>query len=250
MIDNPLKQFDIKRIIPLHIGGWDLSFTNFSLFLLVTLCVIIILLFLVIESQKSQKNFVPKRLFMMFHIAIDGFYELVQGYLKERTPLFFPYILSLFIFIFSCNILGLIPGFYTITSHILVTLVLAGMIFLSSIIIGLYQHGMNFFKIFMPSNVPLIMAPLLIPVEILSFLSRPFSLGIRLCANMICGHVIMKLFSSFSTTLFENFNPLGVFPFIVHVGLFGFEAIVAFLQAYVFCILTCIYLKDSLETHH
>jgi F-type H+-transporting ATPase subunit a len=250
MIDNPLKQFEIKTIIPFHIGEWDLSITNFSLFLMIVLCFIIILLLIVIKTQQSQKNCVPKRLFMIFNMAIDGFYELVHSYLKERTPLFFHYILSLFIFIFGCNILGLIPGFYTITSHILVTLVLALIIFLSSIMIGFYQHGLGFFKIFMPSNVPLVMAPLLIPVEILSFLSRPLSLGIRLCANMICGHVIMKLFSSFSTTLFENFNPLGVFPFIIHVGLFGFEAIVAFLQAYVFCILTCIYFKDSLEMHH
>ena len=238
---NPIAQFEVKTLIPLNLGGVDASLTNSGAFMVLT--VISITAFLVLGMRK--RDLVPGRWQSMAELS----YEFIAGLLRDNVGSegrrYFPFIFSLFMFILFANLLGLLPYAFTTTSHIIVTFVLAMVVFIGVTIVGLVRHGGHFFSYFVPSGVPMAVMPLMIPIEIISYLSRPVSLAVRLFANMTAGHTMMKVFAGFII-------PLGVFgvaPFVVDVALVGFELLVAFLQAYVFTVLTCLYLHDAIHLH-
>ncbi len=245
MVD-PLHQFEIHKIFPLTLGGWDISFTNSSLFMvLATFFVIFLFLF-----STQSKSLIPSRL----QIISESLYAFIGDMVKENIgpegQRYIPYILSLFLFILGGNFLGMIPYGFTFTSHIIVTFSMALIVVTIVTIIGFIRHGFHFLRLFCPEGTPLYIAPLLIPVEIMSYLSRPISLGVRLFANMMAGHAMLKIFAGFAVLLAtSSFFPLALLPFAVNIAITGFEFLVALLQAYVFTILTCIYLNDAIHLH-
>jgi F-type H+-transporting ATPase subunit a len=189
---------------------------------------------------------VPTRWQSMAELSYEFIASMVRDNVGTEERKYFPFIFSLFMFILFANLIGLLPYSFTFTSHIIVTFAMAIMIFLGVTVIGIVRHKLHFFSFFMPAGVPKIMAPILVPIEIVSYLSRPVSLSIRLFANMMAGHTMMKVFAGFVI-------PLGILggwaPLAVDVALTGFEFLVAFLQAYVFTILTCLYLNDAIHLH-
>ena len=239
---NPLEQFTIKTLIPIPLGEIDASLTNSGLFMILTVAVI--LLFLTFSMR--QKLLVPGRWQSLAEIS----YEFIAGMIRDNVGSegrkYFPFVFSLFMFILFGNLLGLIPYAFTFTSHIAVTFAMAIVVFIGVTIIAIARHGLHFFSFFLPTGVPKVMAPVLVPIEILSYLSRPISLSIRLFANMMAGHTMMKVFAGFVI-------PLGILggwaPLAVDVALTAFEFLVAFLQAYVFTVLTCLYLNDAIHLH-
>jgi F-type H+-transporting ATPase subunit a len=243
---DPLYQFKIKPLISLHIAGYDFSFTNASLFMVLTTLAIC----LFIHLATRNKRLIPGRLQVsaesLFHFIAD----MVTTYVGKEGLKFFPYILSMFMFILVGNLIGLIPYAFTFTSHIIITFSLALFVFVGITVAGFVKHGAHFLRIFYPSGIPIYVAPLLIPVEIISYLSRPVSLSVRLFANMVAGHVMLKIFASFAVLLAgTSFIPAAILPTLLNVAITGFELLVAILQAYVFTILTCIYLNDALNLH-
>ena len=247
MIDL-LHQFLITRWINYSIAGVDLSFTNASFFMLLSVG-LIIGLFAGVNRSKQQ---IPGRLRSLVEILYTKVYEVVEGYLGENTRSFFPYIFCLFLFIIFSNSVGLLPGTFTTTSHIVVAGTLAISIFLVSIIVGIAKHRLAFLKIIVPNDVPWYILPLIIPIEILSFFSRPISLSVRLFANMVSGHIMIKLFAAFTAILAMN-GLVGIvgsaLPLAMNIAFFGFELFVACIQAYIFTVLTCVYIKSSIELH-
>ena len=239
---NPLEQFQIKTIVPLHVAGVDVSFTNASAFMV--LSVALVSLFVILSMR--GRAMVPTR----FQSLAELSYEFIAGMVRDNVGSegrkYFPFIFSLFMFILFGNLIGLAPYSFTFTSHIIVTFFLAIVVFLGVTVVGFVRHGLHFFSFFLPKGVPVVMAPVLIPIEVLSYLSRPVSLSIRLFANMMAGHTMLKVFAAFVL-------PLGILggwaPLAVNVALTGFEFLVAFLQAYVFTILTCLYLNDAIHLH-
>lgn len=238
---NPIEQFEIKTLIPLNMGGVDASLTNAGAFMVLT--VLSITAFLVIGMR--GRALVPGRWQSMAELS----YEFIAGLLRDNVGSegrkYFPFVFSLFMFIFFANLLGLMPYAFTFTSHIIVTFVLAMIVFIGVTVIGFARHGMHFFSYFVPSGVPSVVLILMVPIEIISYLSRPISLSVRLFANMTAGHILMKVFAGFIIPL----GVLGIAPFVVDVALVGFELLVAFLQAYVFAVLTCLYLNDAIHLH-
>ncbi|HJQ58381.1 MAG TPA: F0F1 ATP synthase subunit A [Vineibacter sp.] len=240
---SPIDQFKIQPLIPLKLGGLDISFTNSSLWM--TIAVAVVTLFLVMGTR--QRALVPGRWQSMAEMS----YQFVGNLLTEQVGAggraYFPFIFTLFMFILAGNMLGMIPYSFTFTSHIIVTFGMAIVVFLGVTLIGFIKHGVHFLSFFVPKGVPAAMLILIIPIEILSYLTRPVSLSIRLFANMMAGHTMLKVFSGFVVAL----GVLGGWaPLAVNVALTGFELLVAFLQAYVFTILTCIYLNDALHMEH
>jgi F-type H+-transporting ATPase subunit a len=185
--------------------------------------------------------------------AYDFVHDLVVGQVGEEGAKYFPFVFSLFMFILVGNLLGMLPYAFTFTSHIAVTFALAMLVFLVVTVIALSIHGTHFFSYFFPEGAPKLLAPLIIPIEIISYLSRPVSLAVRLFANMVAGHVMLKVFATFVVMIGGAAGIFGIFgaalPLAVNVALIGFELLVAFLQAYVFAILTCIYLHDAVHLH-
>ena len=238
---DPLHQFVIKPIIPLEVAGADLSFTNSSLFM--ALGVIVSTVFLV--GGMSRAKMVPGR----WQTLVEMTYEFVANLLDENVgskgKQYFPFVFSLFMFILVGNLLGMIPYSFTYTSHIIVTFGLGAATFLFATLVGFIRHGLHYFTLFFPPGAPVYMAPLIVPIEILSYLSRPVSLSIRLFANMMAGHTMLKVFAGFTIAL----GFFGIAPLFINVLLTGFEVLVAVLQAYVFTILTCIYLHDAVHLH-
>jgi F-type H+-transporting ATPase subunit a len=245
MID-PLHQFLIHPIAKIELWGWDISFTNSSLFMvLATLCSIVFFLL-----TTRQQNLVPGRLQFIGEIIYQFIDNMIDDNIGQQGKRYFPYILSLFIFILFGNFLGMIPYGFTFTSHIIVTFSLALLVFISVTIVGFIQHGGHFFRLFCPEGTPIYIAPLLVPVEIMSYFTRPVSLSVRLFANMVAGHAILKIFAGFVLILAgTSFFPLAILPFAVNLAVTGFEFLVALLQAYVFTVLTCIYLNDAINLH-
>lgn len=245
MID-PLHQFEIHKLIPLTLGGWDISFTNSALFMvLATVCVITLL-----TAATKQSQLVPNRI----QIIGESLYTFISEMIKENVGnaglVYTPYVLSLFLFVLFGNFLGMIPYGFTFTSHIIVTFTMALMVFVAVTIIGFIKHGFHFFRLFCPEGTPLYIAPLLVPVEIMSYFTRPVSLGVRLFANMVAGHAMLKIFAGFVVILAgSSLFPLALLPFAVNLAVIGFEFLVALLQAYVFTVLTCIYLNDAINLH-
>ncbi len=238
---SPLKQFEIKAIAPIEVGGVDVSFTNSSLFMVIVITAIT--LFLVLGMRK--RALVPGRWQSLAELSYEFVAGLVRDNVGHEGRAYFPFIFSLFMFILFANTIGLIPYAFTVTSHIIVTFALAFVVFLGVTVIAIAKHKMKFFTYFLPSGTPLYMAPLLIPIEILSYLARPVTLSLRLFANMMAGHTMLKVFAGFVVVL----GLAGVFPMAVLVALYLLELIVAVLQAFVFTILTCLYLHDAIHLH-
>ena len=245
---SPVEQFAIKTLVPLEAFGYDISFTNASLFMV--LSVIVSSLFLYLGIKKS--SLIPNR----FQSSVELLYEFVSNMVKENVGTggkkYFPFIFSLFMFILFGNLLGMIPYSYTFTSQIIVTITLALIIFIGVTLIALIKHKLKFFTFFFPSGVPIALAPLLIPIEIISYLMRPVSLSVRLFANMLAGHTMMKVFAGLIIMMTSASGVLkagAVLPLLAVIGLTGLEFLVAALQAYVFSILTCMYLHDALHLH-
>lgn len=240
---DPMHQFEIKRFIPMEIFGVDVSFTNSALFMLIAVGLVSTFMIYAMRSY----SLVPGRLQSMAELS----YEFVANMVRENTGTegmkYFPFIFTLFIFILSLNMLGMIPYSFTVTSHIVVTFALALLVFLFVLIIGFVKNGPGFLKLFVPSGVPVAMLPLITVLEVFSFLIRPISLSVRLFANMMAGHMMLKVFAAFVVGL----GLLGGWaPLLFMVAFTGLEILVAFLQAFVFTVLTCIYLNDALHMHH
>src|SRR5690606_3431243 len=227
----------------------DFSFTNASLFMVATVASAAGFLYF----ATSQRGLIPGRAQSVAEMS----YEFVAGMLREGAGSggmkFFPLVFTLFMFVLTANILGLFPYFYTITSQIIVTFALSLLVIGTVLVYGFYKHGLHFFNVFVPSGVPGILLPLVIAIEIISFLSRPISLSVRLFANMLAGHITLKVFAGFVVSL-AALGPIGIggaiLPLIMTVAITGLEILVAFLQAYVFAVLTCMYLNDAVHPGH
>ena len=246
---NPIHQFEINPIIPFYIGDFDVSYTNSSLWM--TIAVVLSTVGLTLAT--SRKALIPGRM----QVFAEMLYEFIANMIRENIGTkgreYFPLIFTLFIVVLLGNMLGMIPYSFTYTSHIIVTAVLAFIIFLVVMFIGIIRHGFHFFSLFLPPGVPMWLTPLIIPIEVMSFLIRPVTLSVRLFANMIAGHIMLKVFAGFSAglvTMGIGGAMLGLLPMLFNSILIGFELLIAFLQAYVFTILSCIYLKDTVEIGH
>ena len=244
MASNPMQQFTVKRIGPeINIAGVDLSFTNASLFMVISATVIILFLFL----GSKEKKIIPNKLQLISEMSYTFVAKMISDTAGSKARPYFPFIFSLFMFVLFCNMVGMLPYSFTVTRHIIVTLILAIFIFIAVTIIGFIKHGFKYLSIFVPNGVPAVLLPLITIIEIISYLSRPVSLSVRLFANMMAGHTMLKVFGGFVVSL----GILGGWlPLSFSVALTGLEILVAFLQAYVFAILTCIYLNDALNLHH
>ena len=247
---NPMEQFEIKVLQPIQANGYDLSFTNSSLWMLIALGAISIFLFV----GTARPQLVPGR----WQAAVEYIYDFIRNMLDENVGpegrAFAPLIFAVFVFVLACNILGLIPwvGAFTPTSHIAVTLGLAFLVFIIVCMVGFWKHGLKFFSLFWPKNTFFPLALFVALIEFLSFLSRPFTLAIRLFANMTAGHVLLKVFGTFVVTL-GSFGALpyvlGILPLTVNVALTALEILIAVVQAYVFALLASIYLNDAINLH-
>jgi F-type H+-transporting ATPase subunit a len=240
---SPMEQFEIKRLLDLKIGGLDVSFTNSATWMIIA----VILATAVFVYGMRQRALVPGKLQSVAEMGYEFIAGMVRDNVGDDGKKYFPFILTLFIFILFCNTLGLVPYSFTPTSHIVVTFAMAIFVMVGVTIIGFAKHGLHFLSFFAPKGVPFILLLLLVPIEIISYLIRPFSLSIRLFANMLAGHTMLKVFGGFVVMmgLLGGWAPLA---FIV--VLTGLELLIAFLQAYVFAILTCLYLNDALHLSH
>lgn len=238
---SPLEQFEIKPLIDIQLGGLDISFTNSSAFMV--LAVVVVTVFLM--GGAGRGAIVPGR----WQAAAEGVYEFIANLLRdtvgEEGRKYFPIIFTLFMFILAGNMLGMLPYSFTFTSHIIVTLAMALVVFVGVTLLGLAKHGMHFFSLFVPPGTPMFMMPLLVPIEIISYFSRPVSLSVRLFANMLAGHTLLKVLAMFVPLM----GVAGVLPLALISALTGLEILIAFLQAYVFAILTCLYINDALHLH-
>lgn len=246
---DPIHQFHINPIVPIHVGGYDLSFTNSSLFMVV----VVVLTAGFLYFSTAGRALVPSRLQSISEMS----YEFVASMLRDAAGThgmkFFPFVFSLFMFVMVANLIGLFPYFFTVTSHIIVTFALAMLVIGTVVVYGFAKHGFGFLKLFVPSGVPVALLPLVVAIEVVSFLSRPVSLSIRLFANMLAGHITLKVFAGFVVSL----GAMGVagmagavLPLAMVVALTALELLVAALQAYVFAVLTCMYLADALHPSH
>ncbi len=238
---SPLSQFEIKRWVPIEIGDVDVSLTNSAAFMVLT--VIAVSVFLILGMRRPAM--VPGRWQSMVELSYVFIANLIKDTVGTEGRPYFPFIFTVFMFVLVGNLFGMMPYGFTFTSHIIVTFTMAMVVFVGVTVIALIKHKMHFFTFFMPPGVPLIMAPLLVPIEIISYLSRPLSLSVRLFANMLAGHTLLKVFAGFVVTL----GLFGVFPLAFVIALTGLEIVIAFLQAFVFTILTCLYLNDALHLH-
>jgi F-type H+-transporting ATPase subunit a len=238
-----MAQFEIKRIIPLELFGWDVSFTNSSLFMVIAMA-IIPLFYLVAMNRRAL---VPGRLQSTAELSYEYVANMVRDIVGEGGMKYFPWIFTIFMFILVLNLLGLVPYSFTVTSHIIVTFAFAAMVWLVVTVIGFVNHGPGFLKLFVPSGVPWWLLPIIVVIELISYLIRPISHSVRLFANMMAGHAMLKVFAGFVIGL----GLLGGWaPLVFLVGFTGLELVVAFLQAFIFTVLTCIYLNDAVNMHH
>ena len=242
IVQNPLEQFQIVPLIPIRSGAMDISFTNSSQFMVITTIAIMVLFMLGL----SKRSIVPNRFQMICELSYNFIANLLRANVGDQGRSYFPFIFSLFMFVFFCNLIGLIPYTFTVTSHIIVTFAFAGLIFIGVTLIGFIKNGFGYLRMFYPSGVPVYMAPIIIPIEVISYLTKPVSLSVRLMANMLAGHSIIKIFAGFIVMM----GFFGVIPLAGLVAIYALETFIAFLQAYIFTILTCIYLNDALHPHH
>ncbi len=247
---DPIHQFELKNLAgPWNIAGHEISFTNSALFMAVAVGLITI--FLVVAASRAA--LVPGRIQAVGELWYEFVHNMVKSVLGPEGKPFFPLVFSLFSFVLILNLLGMFPYFFTVTSHVVVTATLAVFVVALVVVVGIYKHGLGWFKLFVPHGVPIVILPFISLIEIISFLSRPVSLGLRLFGNMLAGHIVLKVFAGFVVLLGSmglggivgSIAPLGM-----AVALTALEFLVAFLQAFVFAILTCVYLNDALHTHH
>lgn len=238
---GPLEQFVIRRIIPIQLGPVDASFTNAALLM----CIIVVLITAFVVLSMRNAKLVPSRWQSMAEFSYEFVVNMVHESAGHEAARYVPFVFTLFMFILFGNILGLFPFSFTVTSQIVVTAALAIAVFIGVTIIAFARHGLHFCTFFFPEGAPIIMAPLLVPIEIVSYLSRPYSLSIRLFANMMAGHTMLAVFAGFVVSL----GFFGILPILFDTILIAFEVFIAALQAYVFAILTCIYLDDALHMH-
>ena len=246
---DPIHQFQLQKWIPLELGGYDISFTNSSAFMVATVAAAAGLLYF----STAGRSLIPGRLQSVSEMA----YEFVANTLRDSAGTsgmkFFPLVYSLFMFVLVANLFGMFPYFFTITSHLIVTFALSMLVMGVVVGYGFYKHGLKFLNLFVPHGVPGLLVPLVVMIEIISFMSRPISLSVRLFANMLAGHITLKVFAGFVVSL-SAMGALGIggaiLPLAMTVALTGLEFLVAFLQAYVFTVLTCMYLNDAIHPGH
>lgn len=240
---SPLEQFKIIRHIPLEVAGLDISFTNSALCMVIAIALITLLM----TKGMQARALVPGRIQSLAEILYEFVANILQENAGKKGMQYFPFVFTLFMFILVANLMGMIPLSFTTTSHIVVTFALAMMVFLGVTAIGFMRHGFHYLSLFVPAGVPWYMLLLLVPIEMLSYLTRPISLSVRLFANMLAGHTMLKVFAGFviGLGLIGGWLPLAFI--VVFTGL---EVMIAALQAYVFAVLTCIYLNDALNLHH
>ena len=239
---DPIHQFAISKLADIKIGNIDISFTNSSQFMVITTIAIMFLFMLGL----SKRSIIPNRFQMICELSYNFIANLLRANVGEQGRDYFPFVFTLFMFIFFCNLIGLIPYTFTVTSHIIVTFAFAGLIFIGVTLIGFVKNGLGYLRMFYPKGVPVYMAPIIIPIEIISYLTKPVSLSVRLMANMLAGHSIIKIFAGFVVMM----GFFGIIPLAGLVAIYALEVFIAFLQAYIFTILTCIYLNDALHPHH
>jgi|SRR5438270_4756777 F-type H+-transporting ATPase subunit a len=247
---DPIHQFEIKTLFPIaRIGATELAFTNSALFMLIALMVILLLTL----AATRSRALVPGRLQTVAEVSYEFVASTLRSTAGSEGMKFFPLVFSLFMFILVLNVIGIIPYTFTVTSHLIITVSLALLVFLTVLIYGFWTHGLHFLKLFVPSGIPIYILPLVTFIEVLSFLSRPVSHSVRLFANMLAGHITLKVFGGFVTML-GALGVLGwlgaILPLALTTALTALELLVAFLQAYVFAILTCIYLNDAIHPGH
>jgi F-type H+-transporting ATPase subunit a len=247
---SPLEQFQIQRLIPVNIGGVDVSFTNSSLWMIIVLASVVIFLL----AGMRNRALVPGRWQSMAELS----YEFVANMVRENSGSggrpYFPFIFTLFMFVLFSNLFGMIPYSFTVTSHIIVTFAMALVVFIGVTIIGFAKHGPRFLSLFVPSGCPIWLLPLVVTIEVISYFVRPISLSVRLFANMMAGHTMLKVFAGFVISLASGLGVvggvIGIAPILLIAALTGLEIGIAMLQAYVFALLSCIYLNDALHPHH
>ena len=238
---SPLEQFVIRQWVPAEIGGVDVSFTNSAAFMVAAVVLASALMILSVR----QRAMVPSRWQLLAELSYSFIAKMLSDTVGKEGRPYFPFVFTLFMFVLFGNFLGMLPYSFTFTSHLAVTFALAAFIFIAVTLIAIFKHGIKFFSFFLPHGVPIAMAPLLIPIEIISYLSRPVSLSVRLFANMMAGHTLLKVVAGFVV-------PLGIFGVVPVAGLVAvtaLELLISFLQAYIFTILTCIYISDAVHLH-
>jgi F-type H+-transporting ATPase subunit a len=246
---DPMKQFNIERIFAFHPFGFDASFTNASLLMVIILALVSLLMI----AGTSRRSMVPGRLQAAAEMSYEFVADTVRGSAGQEGMRFFPFVFSLFMFVLFANILGLLPFSYTVTSQIAVTFALAALVMAIVIIYGVARHGTHFLNLFAPSGVSPIILPFIVLIEVVSFLARPISLSVRLFANMLAGHITLKVFGGFVVLLLGAGGfaaAIAPLPMLAIIVLSAFELLIAVLQAYVFAILTCVYLNDAIHPGH
>jgi F-type H+-transporting ATPase subunit a len=239
---SPLEQFRIEPIIPIHVGGVDLSFTKSSAWMLAAVALASLLLWLGLR----RPSLVPGRAQAAVEALAETVDETIVSSAGPEARKYFPLIFTVFLFILIANVAGLLPYSFTVTSHIIVTFALAATAFVGITLVGIANHGIGFVKMFVPSGVPKVMLIILVPIEVISYFIRPISLSVRLFANMMAGHVLLKVLAGFVILL----GIAGILPLLAIVAMTALELLVAVLQAYVFTVLVCVYLNDAIQSHH
>ena len=238
---SPLEQFEITPYAHFETAIGDLAFTNSSLAMIIT--VIMITLFLTITV--NSRSLIPSRIQLISEMSYNFIAQLLNDTVGDQGKKYFPFVFAIFMFVLIGNMVGMIPYSFTFTSHIIVTFALAAVVFIGVTILGFAKHGLHFFSFFVVPGLPWYMLPILIPIEVISYLARPISLSVRLFANTLAGHTLLKVFAGFVVPL----GFLGIVPLAFIVALTGLEILIAFLQAYVFAILTCLYINDAINLH-
>ena len=243
---DPIHQFALHPVVSIQVAGHDVSLTNSGLYMLLAVPLACLLVALGARGGSG----VPGRMQAMAEMAYEFIAGMVRSAAGEAGMRFFPLVFCIFFFIVICNLIGIIPYSFTVTSQIIITAAFALLVFFTVVIVGIKDHGLHFFKVFVPPDVPIYILPLVVAIEIFSFFVRPVSHSVRLFANMLAGHITLNVFGSFVVMLLGAgalFKAFAVLPFLMTIGLFALELLVAFLQAYVFAMLTCMYLNDALH---
>lgn len=238
---HPLHQFEIHRLVPLEIAGVDVSYTNSAL--LMTIVVLAVTALVVLGMRNA--SLVPGRVQSVAEMLYEFVVDMVDTNAGHGARPYLPFVFTLFMFILFANLFGLVPWSFTVTSHIIITFALAIVVFIGVTIIGFIKHGAHFMRLFVPPGVSLVLLVVLVPIEILSYVIRPFTLSIRLFANMLAGHTMLAIFGGFAAAV----GVFAILPVGINIALYALEVLVAVLQAYVFAILTCLYLRDALHLH-
>jgi F-type H+-transporting ATPase subunit a len=250
MASDPIHQFEIHKLFTLgHIGGHEIAVTNSTVYMFAAVGVVSLLMI----GGSAGKSLIPTRFQSMAELSYEFVADMLRSNAGDAGMKFFPLVFSLFMFIATVNLIGIIPYTFTVTSHLIVTVCMALIVFATMTIYGFYKHGLKFLKLFVPHGIPVYILPLVVFIEVLSYFLKPVSHSVRLFANMLAGHIALKVFAGFVTML----GALGlagwigaVLPLGLTVALTALELLVAFLQAYVFAILTCIYLNDAIHGGH